>query len=1301
VAVSSKYRTQFLKQILKQIRKYTIWLILFIVVLILLLTGFSYTSAFKKILNRKITQLVTNNTNFSLSVEKIEGNVFRRVRLMNVTVEKDDTLIISISRVNAEYTLRSLMERTISLDSLVILSPSVYPVQYMDSTWNLQYLFKSKPEDRPRKPFDYAVEINTILILNGNAEVKPLNAIIPQELADLQLLSTGKYMNGQLEFELYDMSFRTRTPSLNAHSVKCKFKKDSSGIYLNDLLLSSAGSYISSDAYYKTGDTLHARIIAETVDKDELMGFFPGLNLLRSPGIKATINSGRKSTDVWVDVEDDNQSLKSETTFPPLKAMFNSKRISLPFHSKLSVTEFIPEQWIILPETKIVSNGKLELEGANLLSPRSGLKLNAVLNNLTYDGNKFDSLLLEGTFKQSRIIAELDVLSGSLDAGFMAEVSNIFSVPEYSLLSDIEYLDPSLFTDDLKGTSVRANFQARGRYFDQPGPFANGVLELKESSVNHVPLESGLIYWNLENRILRLDSLYIILDGGSMKGNGEYNIASREFISSFQTHWDSTTSFIDSLDLPFEFGSLNTNTELSGKPDDISFSGIAHFYGIKASSIFLKELKPTVEGRIMGDSLSGIVDLKGYNLDAFSVSSDSIHANARFSKDSISASILAFINDSTNTSWDGQISLGDSIRIGTESMYLNTAYSEYFVESALVTVILNKNYIYFPELWIRDRLNPDFELRIQGHLSGKEENGFSLIAESLDAKRLNRLLQFEDSISGLFNTELMISGSLENLVANGHISAVNPGFGNLSVTELSGQLDYSEKQLKADVKIPEFGEGAIVSSTIPIIYRQDSAGFFIDPVDTFFAEVRIDSLSIEQIFNSGQSSDLDIKGFLNTEIQATGSFTNPMFYGNINLYDLYVYDYVQGVSLERINAGISLAGNSINIENLDIDQKSGYLKLNGGMEFDSSIIKAKVRDASLIANAKDFTFNTKSGFNLKMDADAYLKSGSGKPEFGGEIRIIQSSINLDELAAGRDQGEDEEDIPLLVQAVYGEQEISNQVVVDTLMDDELSEWERRFLDNITGRLKVIIPHNTWLKNENMNLELNGELDLVKVDPVLEIFGEIDISRGYYIIYGKRLSIREGKIIFKGGEKIDPDIQLLGELTFRDENRSSRTLDVSVTGNLLDPEIEFFLDEKSIPETEAMYILVFGKTAEEIERAGQGSMVTSFGAGQLSHLITSQLNRTLGSTLNLDYIEVSSSDNWQSASFVVGTYITNDLFVTYQRGFGETEGDEITPSEVALEYRLNQLLFMRLKSGTSKTSGLDAILKFEEKKKKKN
>ena len=1286
---------------MKRFIKYITGSFLAVIILILLLFGYTHTSGFNKYLNKKIIQWVNTNTNLNLSIEKIEGDIYKRITLLNVTSLKNDTLVISVPMIYVKYDWRSLLKRKISVDSLIISEPSVYAVRYSDSTWNLQFMFKMNRTDRLKMspdPLNVTVEANFIAIQNGKAVINSVVNYIPEEVTGIRLICGGNYRQDKQEFELYNMSFETRTPYLKAHSTRFKYRGDSSGIHINDFRFISTGSMITGTLFYNQNDSLYAYILAKNLDKDELMAFIPELHLLRSPEMRARINSGSRSSDFWIEVLDENQSLKAETTFPPLLAIMNGSERTLPFHSQLLISQFIPEQWIVLPETKTVSNGTLELEGIDLLELHSGFRFNAELNNLIYDGKPIDRLSIQASYKRNKLTAKLDIFSMKLDAGIMAEVNNIYSVPEYSLLSEIRYLDPSLFTEDLEGTFLRADLQVSGRYFDKPGPLAKGRLELREGSVNHVPLQSGLIYWDLENRMLRLDSLYLTLEGGSLKGKGEYNISSNKFVSSLHTEWDSTALIRESLDLPWDFGFLKADAKLSGKPDDIMFSGVADVRGFKAQSIMLRNIRPSFEGRIKDKALVGNVYVQGYDMNAFSFKTDSIFAHASLSKDSLSAGILAFINDSTVARWDGQIILGDSIQISTDSMRLNTAYSRYFVESDLKPVILKRNNIYIPGLRIRDRLNNAFELKIMGNLSDKGENDFRFIAENLDIQRFNMLLPLEDSITGLFNAELNISGRLENLVAKGLISAVKPGFGNFSVTEASGQLDYSEKLLRADLLIPDFGRGAFVTSTIPLYYHRDSAGFFIQAVDGFSAEVRIDSLPLDKIFKPGQSSDLDIKGFLNSEIQVTGSIKNPLFYGSINLHELNIVDYKHGITLEGINTGINLAGNKIHIDNFNIDQKSGYLNLQGEIEFDSSLINGRIRDASLLVNAKRFALTSKAGFELKMDADVFLRSGSGNPEFGGELRIVQSNINLDKLARSRGLEEDNEDIPLLVQASYGQEVIPTGEILDTLIEKELSKGENKFLENITGRLKVVIPHNTWLRNDQMNLELNGEFDIIKADSILEIFGEIDISRGYYIIYGKKLSIEEAKLVFKGGEKIDPELQLNGELKFRSQDRSARNLEVNVSGQLMEPEIKFFLDEVSITETEAMYILIFGMTADEMEQAGQGSMVTSLGAGQLSKMITSQLNRTLGSTLNLDYIEVSSADNWQSASFVVGTYITKDLFVTFQRGFGESESDEITPSEVSLEYQLNRLLHMRLKSGTSKNSGLDAILKFEEKKK---
>lgn len=69
------------------------------------------------------------------------------------------------------------------------------------------------------------------------------------------------------------------------------------------------------------------------------------------------------------------------------------------------------------------------------------------------------------------------------------------------------------------------------------------------------------------------------------------------------------------------------------------------------------------------------------------------------------------------------------------------------------------------------------------------------------------------------------------------------------------------------------------------------------------------------------------------------------------------------------------------------------------------------------------------------------------------------------------------------------------------------------------------------------------------------------------------------------------------------------------------------------------------------------------------MVSSQVSKIIGNKLNLDMIELNTEDNWQSMDFVVGKYITNDLFVTYQKGFGPNNNNEITPESVTLEYEI--------------------------------
>lgn len=90
---------------------------------------------------------------------------------------------------------------------------------------------------------------------------------------------------------------------------------------------------------------------------------------------------------------------------------------------------------------------------------------------------------------------------------------------------------------------------------------------------------------------------------------------------------------------------------------------------------------------------------------------------------------------------------------------------------------------------------------------------------------------------------------------------------------------------------------------------------------------------------------------------------------------------------------------------------------------------------------------------------------------------------------------------------------------------------------------------------------------------------------------------------------------------------------------------------------------------------------------------SYAKEVLGDKLDVNYIEVKSEGGFDNATVVVGKYITNDLFVSYEQRFGETNEKDMAKYEVKLEYELFRFLFFQL-NNSSNDSGFDAIFKFD-------
>ena len=95
----------------------------------------------------------------------------------------------------------------------------------------------------------------------------------------------------------------------------------------------------------------------------------------------------------------------------------------------------------------------------------------------------------------------------------------------------------------------------------------------------------------------------------------------------------------------------------------------------------------------------------------------------------------------------------------------------------------------------------------------------------------------------------------------------------------------------------------------------------------------------------------------------------------------------------------------------------------------------------------------------------------------------------------------------------------------------------------------------------------------------------------------------------------------------------------------------FSSTPELSQTDILSLLVLGTTMDRLTNSERNSLGDA--AQQLAGgVIAGELEKTLGKALGLDTIEISPGEHWGSSSFKVGRYVTQDLFLSLGREFGQ-------------------------------------------------
>ncbi|MBS2097234.1 translocation/assembly module TamB domain-containing protein [Carboxylicivirga linearis] len=1278
---------------IKKSIKYLLYAVALLLSLLVLLVLFTQTPWFDKIVKKQAIQIINNQLNASVSIEELNSNYYDFINLLGVELrqETDSTLITQVDSINLQFNLWALFNKTIDINSVNIIGLNGHFEQDENGKWKVADIIPASSDTtKSSTPFSFTLQIDAIHLMNWNLTTASSIKLIPDSIQNLNLNASLLYQQNMLDIQLQQLELTSSKPDLSVKSIKGHYKQTGSLLSFDSLWIETSGSLFEAKGSYDSINNSSAQFIANPINNDELKIFVPSVQVPSSPDADIDYLTQNDTTYLIVDLSINREKIQLQSQLLNLEDFSKQRTNHIPFNANITFDNVHPENWWLMNKTNGTLNGAINLKGSHLFDYKTWNKIDGDLTGSSYLDHHFQIFKFNARQNNDSIQSDLIAQSYLGKAEGSIELNNYTTHPSYRALLRIDSLLLNKIISEDAGIA-NGYLSLEGRNFNIDSIDAQSIIRVYPSTIYNIPIDSANIKAELRNNHLEISHSEIFVPNGTVDAVGDFQLTSKLLNAEVDFSFDSL-HFIQHFNIPeLMFDEATGQISITGSVDSLQSNGQIQVSELNGFSISSNRVNALFDAQFIQKQIQANTSFQIQSLKNSNILADSIYGDLNYRQDNLLAEIFA-IKDSTDAKIKTQIHLTDTIGVNLNEVRINTPKVRYYTTDTFNFIQYYKNEITIKDLALKDELSPQFAVRAQGSFGANKPEDFHLQIDNFDLNSINRYNLIDEQLGGIFSIDLNLTGEPQNPELKSYFDIKNGQYDKIQLPYIKGDLGLKNDTLESNIFNPQQKNVFKLSFLTPVTAKFDTTGFNFAMSDYFEAFLQLDSLNIAT--QTENIAHMDAQGRIEANIQAKGSYNKPLFYGDFSLIDGGYSNPSIGIDYRNAQIALNFDSNQVAIDTFIVKRDKGYLTITGEASFDTSFVSGHIHSSTLEADAKDFYVIKHRDYSALIDAKSFYQDINDTAKFGGQIKVLRSEFYLPAFTETEENNTARE-VPLLVQATSSVDSVTNSTRQIKLKKKD-EEESSLFIKNLQGRLELEIPRNTWLRSEDMSIEIWGDLEIEKSNPYFELYGEVGINRGHYILYGKKLVINEGQLTFQGGEKIDPILDFQATYTYRGPDKEKRNLKLLVSEKLSEPSIAFTLDGVSIPEGDAVSILIFGKTMDELSYSGQNGIAGSIGTDMLAKAVTSQLSKTLGTRFNLDMIEVTATENWQSAAFVVGKYVTNDLFVIYQRGFGETDGDEITPEMIILEYELNRILFVRLQSGSSKESGFDVILKFESK-----
>ncbi len=505
--------------------------------------------------------------------------------------------------------------------------------------------------------------------------------------------------------------------------------------------------------------------------------------------------------------------------------------------------------------------------------------------------------------------------------------------------------------------------------------------------------------------------------------------------------------------------------------------------------------------------------------------------------------------------------------------------------------------------------------------------------------------------SGSFNApsvqaEIRSSGFSYGFPASGDVEIRLRGEkGRLSLDLLSS-LDRKENlSLRGNLLVPRNARSplqALMETSMDLGLKSSGHGLDF---------IRIFSNSIKKIEGSFSSGGLSLKGTL----------SKPRAKGELELSDMRLFLAQLRNGLFTRHARLSFDGSKLSLPRTEIRSNKGKAYLKGRMNISDLTYRADLEMEKVRFNPH--SIKTDLSGNLRVEKKGEFLKVTGKTKVtAGRIRLYPGRIKSIK------------DISFIEKTARLADEFSLEA------HNEAGFYREKTAMDIS----VDISSGTWIKTKEANFNTSGKLRLRKEPGAdLDMQGNIVSSEGYYTVFGKLFDIEDATLNFTGASS-NPALNVKAYYDAGDVD-----VYVNVTGDLREPDLSLS-SNPALEQVDIISYIVFGASSNRLQnqqRAFVGKFATAVAAGGISELLSSEIG--------LDLLSIQEGDRgFEDSTLKVGSYVTRDIFVGYERSPSKTSLDQAVQmrNKLNLEWRLNRRFSVESQMG-GENPGVDFFYNF--------